>query len=357
MYFLCTQILLWKNNMHVKSHHFLSMFIIWLLFLSWVIRGELIIFCPITGHVFLLLLGAYLQCDKDGNSRVCNRAHILLILHQYMSCIIPLFLFWKFLYSYVSDANRCLMPCHWFLPLRWENHKLFDYLFWDLPEKSTFIVLMHSACNRPLYARFHSDGGQDSAGWHPLRWRHNGRDSVSNHQPHHCLPNRLFNKKIQKTWKLRVTGLCAGNSPGTAEFPAQMTSNAENVSIWWRHHANGVSVAPTLARLRQLVKAKVEKMFWKTFETWRYLLNMHYVSSNRAYLPLYMCSPVGGIKCEINKSVNRVYRIWSVSCFPHHHMRAINQWTEWFCNGLLTCWRAIHCRRSPVYMCRPLKVI
>ena len=26
-------------------------------------------------------------------------------------------------------------------------------------------------------------------------------------------------------------------SPGTGEFPAQMASNAENVSIWWRHHA------------------------------------------------------------------------------------------------------------------------
>ena len=32
------------------------------------------------------------------------------------------------------------------------------------------------------------------------------------------------------------TGLCAGNSPGTGEFPAQKASNAENVSIWWRHH-------------------------------------------------------------------------------------------------------------------------
>ena len=36
--------------------------------------------------------------------------------------------------------------------------------------------------------------------------------------------------------KLRVTGLCAGNSPVTGEFPAQMDSNAENVSICWRHH-------------------------------------------------------------------------------------------------------------------------
>ena len=70
-----------------------------------------------------------------------------------------------------------------------------------------------------------------------LQWRHNGRDSVSNHQSHHCLLNGLFRRRSKKTSKLRVTGLCAGNSPVTGEFPAQMASNAENVSIWWRHHA------------------------------------------------------------------------------------------------------------------------
>ena len=70
----------------------------------------------------------------------------------------------------------------------------------------------------------------------PLRWRHNGRDSVSNHQPHHCLLNRLFRRRAKKISKLRVTGLCAGNSPETGEFPAQRTSNAENVSILWRLH-------------------------------------------------------------------------------------------------------------------------
>ena len=69
-----------------------------------------------------------------------------------------------------------------------------------------------------------------------LRWRHNGRDSVSHHQPHDCLLNHLFRRRSKKTSKVRVTGLCAGNSPGTGEYPAQMASNAENVSIWWRHH-------------------------------------------------------------------------------------------------------------------------
>ena len=67
-----------------------------------------------------------------------------------------------------------------------------------------------------------------------LQWRQNERDSVSNHQPHDCLLNRLFRRRSKKTPKLRVTGLCAGNSPGTA----QMASNVENVSIWWRHHVD-----------------------------------------------------------------------------------------------------------------------
>ena len=69
-----------------------------------------------------------------------------------------------------------------------------------------------------------------------LQWRHNGHNNVSNHQPHDCLLNRLFRRTSKKTSKLRVTGLCVGNSPGTGEFPAQMASIAENVSIWWRHH-------------------------------------------------------------------------------------------------------------------------
>ena len=61
----------------------------------------------------------------------------------------------------------------------------------------------------------------------PLQWRHNGHDGVSNHQPHDCFLSRLFRRRSKKTSKLRVTGLCAGNSPGTGEFPAQMASNTE----------------------------------------------------------------------------------------------------------------------------------
>ena len=35
-----------------------------------------------------------------------------------------------------------------------------------------------------------------------LQWRHNGHDGVPNHQPHHCLLNRLFERISKKTSKL-----------------------------------------------------------------------------------------------------------------------------------------------------------
>ena len=38
------------------------------------------------------------------------------------------------------------------------------------------------------------------------------------------------NIKAPRHWPL------CGEFTGTGEFPAQRASNAENVSIWWRHH-------------------------------------------------------------------------------------------------------------------------
>ena len=92
----------------------------------------------------------------------------------------------------------------------------------------------------------------------PLDWRHNGRDSVSNHQPHDCLLNRLIRRRSKKTSKLRVTGLCAGNSLVTGEFPHKWPVTQETLpfndvimhlvvfSVWWygdsRWHSNKLLV-------------------------------------------------------------------------------------------------------------------
>ena len=69
-----------------------------------------------------------------------------------------------------------------------------------------------------------------------IQWRHIDRDGVTNHWRLDALLNLLFRLRSKKTSKLRVTGLCEGNSPVTDEFPSQRASNAENASIWWRHH-------------------------------------------------------------------------------------------------------------------------
>ena len=50
----------------------------------------------------------------------------------------------------------------------------------------------------------------------------------------------FIQEEIKENSMLRVTGFCASNSTVTGEFPAQMASYAENVSIWWRHHVKGL---------------------------------------------------------------------------------------------------------------------
>ena len=47
--------------------------------------------------------------------------------------------------------------------------------------------------------------------------------------------SRLFTQPFIRRRSKKTTGFCAGNSPVTGEFPAQMASNAANGCIWWRH--------------------------------------------------------------------------------------------------------------------------
>ena len=47
-------------------------------------------------------------------------------------------------------------------------------------------------------------------------------------------PQIKENIKAPRHWPL------GGDAPVTGEFPAQRASKAENVSIWWRHHAGNI---------------------------------------------------------------------------------------------------------------------
>ena len=113
-----------------------------------------------------------------------------------------------------------------------------------------------------------------------LQWCHNGRDGISNHQPHHCLLNRLFRRRSKKTSKLRVTGLCEGNSPVTGEFPAQMACNMENVTIWWRHHDIGETVTSNYDTPHIPIPIMKFRSNFKYDTCWYFI----------SYQPNYMCT-------------------------------------------------------------------
>ena len=73
-----------------------------------------------------------------------------------------------------------------------------------------------------------------------LQWRHNERDGVSNHQPRDCLLNCLFRHRSKKTSELRVTGLCAVNSPHKGPVTPKMFPFDDVIMIWnlfneWSH--------------------------------------------------------------------------------------------------------------------------
>ena len=103
-------------------------------------------------------------------------------------------------------------------------------LFFTAKLSETKIVM-----NPLLFSKGLGIGMQHGHNSYSLRWRHNGRDSVSNHQPHHCLLNR-YSDADQRKHQSSASLAFVWNSPGIGEFPAQMASCAENVSIWWRHH-------------------------------------------------------------------------------------------------------------------------
>ena len=73
-------------------------------------------------------------------------------------------------------------------------------------------------------------------------------------------------KKKKKKSKLRVTGLCAGNSPDTGEFPAQMASYAKNVSMWWRHHAYRQLLLNLYEKLAVICKTPIYR--WRACSQW-----------------------------------------------------------------------------------------
>ena len=110
----------------------------------------------------------------------------------------------------------------------------FDGLVQDCSNSISNAMELHQSCIKP--SSCHEPKQTTSKLTGTLQGPHHERDGFSDHQPHGCLLKRLFRCRWKKTSKFCVTGLCKENSLVTGEFPAQRARNAENASIWWRHH-------------------------------------------------------------------------------------------------------------------------
>ena len=143
-----------------------------------------------------------------------------------------------FVVANVMRDNSNFVYHNWHMPILINTHQLLTGLVAQIYAHGLSIFVVWHQMILPISSIVSPlDGsGASEVSLKSLQWRHNERDGVSNLQRLHCLLSHLFGYRSKKTSKLRFTGLCAGNSPVTGEFPAQKASNAENVSIFRRHH-------------------------------------------------------------------------------------------------------------------------
>ena len=125
---------------------------------------------------------------------------------------------WPDLQTFLNDCIHC--------ELHYYNTADADDLATQRTRSSPSIVLNHSTRNILISTQetliFWENGLFKGS---VLQWRHNEGDGVSTYQPHDCLLNRLFRCRSNQTSKLRVSGLCEGNSPLTGRFGYKQISS------------------------------------------------------------------------------------------------------------------------------------
>ena len=148
-----------------------------------------------------------------------------------------------------------------------------------------------------------------------------------------------FRHRLKKTSKLRVTSLCTENSPMSNDFPAQKTSNAENVSIWWRHHTIAYNTILCIDHCRRQRLMNVTVYFYRWYQTiatigqldnWTIalFLDIRICSSQKhhvVYFPRMLLLSELGIKHELSSLKARLhmwhvdhYSLFTVSRFIYH---------------------------------------
>ena len=137
-----------------------------------------------------------------------------LSLWDLWSCIA--WLFWWCCRGYSLAISRLQLMLLWSasVDVLWEGSCISLYWrCWDSSWRVAFVrVSMMSSVGFPSEMLFFTMM-YTGLSWCSLEWRHNERYGVSNHWRLDCFLSRLFRRRLKKTSKFRVTGLCGANSP------------------------------------------------------------------------------------------------------------------------------------------------
>ena len=159
-----------------------------------------------------------------------------------------------------------------------------------VPKPNDQMIQMYFVRKKCLYAGYNGEVYQNQAlghlhsKWWPLQWRHNGRDDVSDNQPHDSLVNRLFRRKSKKTRKLRVTGLCEGihRSPVILVTKGQQREKCLHLMTWsWIpvSYMYGISTWRVIFSIQLLIFS------------WNWLTSLPRNDSKTEYQPHYVPKP------------------------------------------------------------------
>ena len=113
-----------------------------------------------------------------------------------------------------------------------------DDIFHCISIKGNFHIQFKSYCSLFPIDWQHLDPSKHYIYHITLKWHHDVRDGVSNHQPHDCLLNRLFRCRSKTTSKLCVTGFVRGihrwpvNSPHKRPVTRKIFPFDDVIMIW-----------------------------------------------------------------------------------------------------------------------------
>ena len=120
--------------------------------------------------------------------------------------------------------------------------------------------------------------------------------------------------------------------PLSGEFPTQMASNAENVSIWWRHHDCGKCVhdmtQPCAHRRYTITREEQKQGVMSVYYAWPVVLTL---SSNSTDKPIIQGAPIHKTEMLL---------VWSWSCLcPTHWSQVLSRKWRWSWSSAV--WRHI----------------